>query len=101
MNDSNHDHFCPQCTLGGKSEFWGIAKHYHEPTDMSLCDGCYEIAINENWTNKQNDDGDFVVIKVGLLHDDEILYKSPDLKDVQSWVQEQWNKHVFSLIEVK
>lgn len=53
MNYSNPDDFCHQCALGGKSEFWGIAKHYHETTDTRLCDGCYEIAINENWTKNE------------------------------------------------
>lgn len=38
---------CSECLRGGKIEFAGCAKHYHESTEVYMCDGCYEIAINE------------------------------------------------------
>jgi hypothetical protein len=47
--------FCHECMRGGKIEFAGIAKHYHEPTEVYMCDGCYEVAINENLGILQRD----------------------------------------------
>lgn len=50
---------------------------------------------------EQNEHGGFMVLRVSILNNDGLLFKSECLEECQAWVQMKWNKYALSLIKVK